>query len=280
MIQNDAGKSTHRSLEKDLRRAVREKQFFLDYQPQINRDGQCTGAEALLRWNHPTLGLMAPSQFIPLAEASGLIIPVGEWVLQDACNQIKLFQRDPSTRHLEIAVNVSLIHFMEKHFVERVKFSIADIDPRLLTLEITESVMMEDIQTVIQRIRAIKEMGCNFAIDDFGTGFSSLSYLKKLPVDHVKIDKSFVEDIFDHPRHASMVETIINISKIFNLGVIAEGVETKQQHEILRRMGCEIFQGFHIGMPGHPDAIGSLISGEAKIAYNEHSGRDVLDRIR
>ena len=215
MIQDDAGKFTHRTLEKDLRRAIREKQFFLEYQPQINRDGQCTGAEALLRWNHPTLGLMAPSQFIPLAEASGLIIPVGEWVLQDACNQIKQFQRDPSTRHLEIAVNVSLIHLMEKRFVERVKFAIADIDPRLLTLEITESVMMGDTQTVIQRIRAIKEMGCSFAIDDFGTGFSSLSYLKTLPVDHVKIDKSFVDDIFDHPRHASMVETIINISKIF-----------------------------------------------------------------
>ena len=276
MIQDDAGKFTHRSLEKDLRRAIREKQFFLEYQPQINRDGQCTGAEALLRWNHPTLGLMRPSQFIPLAEASGLIIPVGEWVLQDACNQIKQFQRDPSTRHLEIAVNVSLIHLMEKRFVERVKFAIADIDPRLLTLEITESVMMGDTQTVIQRIRAIKEMGCSFAIDDFGTGFSSLSYLKTLPVDHVKIDKSFVDDIFDHPRHASMVEAIINISKIFNLGVIAEGVETEQQHEILCRIGCETFQGFHIGMPGHPEAIYSILaeSSSAKIAYDLAGIRD------
>ncbi|MBY0579739.1 MAG: EAL domain-containing protein [Burkholderiales bacterium] len=277
MIQDDAGKFTHRTLEKDLRRAIREKQFFLDYQPQINRDGQCTGAEALLRWNHPTLGLMVPSQFIPLAEASGLIIPVGEWVLQDACNQIKQFQRDPLTRHLEIAVNVSLIHLMEKRFVERVKFAIADIDPRLLTLEITESVMMGDTQMVIQRIRAIKEMGCSFAIDDFGTGFSSLSYLKTLPVDHVKIDKSFVDDIFDHPRHASMVEAIINISKIFNLGVTAEGVETKQQHELLWRIGCEIFQGFHIGMPGHPNAIYSIFAestSEAKIAYDLVGIRD------
>ena len=267
----------HRSLEKELRRAVREEQLFLDYQPQINRVGQCTGAEALLRWNHPTLGLMAPSQFISLAEASGQIVSIGEWVLQNACNQIKQFQRDPSTRHLEIAVNVSLIHLMEKHFVERVKFAIADIDPHLLTLEITESVMMGDIQTVIQRIRSIKEMGCSFAIDDFGTGFSSLSYLKILPVDHVKIDKSFVDDIFDHPRHVSMVEAIINISKIFNLSVIAEGVETKQQHELLWRIGCETFQGFHIGMPGHPDAIYRIFaesSSDAKIAYDLVGIRD------
>lgn len=275
MTRNPAEKRLYRSLEKELRRAIREKQFFLDYQPQINRDGQCTGAEALLRWNHPALGLVSPMEFIPLAEASGLIVPIGEWVLQTGCDQIKQFQQDPLTHHLEIAVNVSLIQLLEKHFVDRVRSAIVGIDPQLLVLEITESVTMGDLDPVIQRIRAIKALGCKFAIDDFGTGFSSLSYLKILPVDHVKIDKSFVYDIFDHHRHVSMVEAIVNISKIFNLGVIAEGVETRQQHDLLYRIGCETFQGFHIGMPGHPDAIYSIFaesSSEAKIVYNGHPG--------
>jgi len=268
MHPNLSERRMYRSLEKELRRALREEQFFLDYQPQIDREGQIISAEALLRWNHPVFGLVPPMQFIPLAEASGLIVPIGEWVLQTGCDQIRQFQCDQRTRHLEVAVNVSPIQLLEKHFVERMRSAIVGIDPQLLVLEITESVTMGDLDPVIQRIRAIKAMGCKFAIDDFGTGFSSLSYLKKLPVDHVKIDKSFVYDMFEQPRHTSMVEAIFNISKLYELKVIAEGVETRRQHELLHRIGCETFQGFLIGMPGHPDALHGILeesSREARI---------------
>jgi diguanylate cyclase (GGDEF)-like protein len=239
------------ALETALRHAIERDELRLYYQPQVDREGRVIGAEALLRWSRPDHGLVSPAHFIPLAEETGLILPIGQWVLDTACAQLRDWRADPRARTLRLAINVSGRQFHQPDFVARVAESIRrhDIDPALLKLELTESVVLENVEEVIARMRALRELGVGFSMDDFGTGYSSLSYLKRLPLDQLKIDQSFVRDLSVDPGDAAIVRAILAMSDSLGLRVVAEGVETPEQHEFLRRHGCAAFQGYLFGRP-------------------------------
>ena len=236
-------------LERELRQALAREELQLYYQMQVNRKQQVIGAEVLLRWINPERGFVSPAQFIPLAEESGLILPIGLWVLETACRQLRQWQDSPATRHLQLAVNVSARQFRQPNFVEQVGEILKrlGIDPTRLKLELTESIVLTDVEETVQKMLALKQLGVQFSMDDFGTGYSSLSYLKRLPLDQIKIDQSFVRDIVIDKSDAIIVKTIIDMSINFNLEVIAEGVETEEQLEILRQNGCQAFQGYLFG---------------------------------
>jgi diguanylate cyclase (GGDEF)-like protein/PAS domain S-box-containing protein len=245
------------ALETDLRRGVREGQFILHYQPQVDREGRITGAEALVRWQHPRRGLVSPAEFIPLAEEIGLIQPLGQWVLETACAQLVAWSARPDTAHLKLAMNVSAREFRHPEFVSRV-FEVIDrigADPRKLMLEFTESVLVDDMEETIAKMNALRARGGGVALDDFGTGYSSLSYLKHLPLDQLKIDQSFVRDVFINSNDAAIAFTILALGQSLGLAVIAEGVETEDQRNLLARQGCHAFQGFHFGRPGPVGAL-------------------------
>jgi predicted signal transduction protein with EAL and GGDEF domain len=245
------------AMESDLRHAVREDQFILHYQPQVDREGRVTGAEALVRWRHPHRGLVAPGDFIPLAEETGLIQPLGQCVLEGVCTQLVAWSRQPNLDHLTLAMNVSAREFRSPEFVSRVLGVIHRVgaDPRKLVLEFTESLLVNDMEETISEMNALKACGVGFALDDFGTGYSSLSYLKHLPLDQLKIDRSFVRDILVDSSDAAIARTIIALGNSLGLTVIAEGVETEEQRKVLVGEGCQGFQGFHFGRPGPVDAI-------------------------
>ncbi|MGH1361717.1 MAG: EAL domain-containing protein [Burkholderiaceae bacterium] len=234
-----------------LRHAIGRGELLLFYQPQLSRGGHLMGAEALLRWRHPERGLVLPGTFIAHAEDTGLILPIGRWVLETACQQLASWARFESTRHLKLSVNISPRQFRQENFVEQIRMILAETraDPNLLNLELTESVLIDNIEDAIKRMRALKDMGVGFSIDDFGTGYSSLSYLKRLPVDQLKIDKSFVRDIANDPDDAAIVKAIIGMGRSLDLMVFAEGVETGAQYDFLERNGCDAFQGFLFGRP-------------------------------
>jgi diguanylate cyclase (GGDEF)-like protein len=238
-------------LERDLRRALVEGQFLLYYQPQVDAAGCVIGAEALVRWRHPERGMVEPAEFIPLAEETGLIFPLGQWVLEQACRQLTLWAEKPETEHLTMAVNVSARQFGRPSFVAEV-LSIVDglrIKPNRLKLELTESHLLENAAEVIVKMAALKARHVGFSMDDFGTGYSSLSYLKRLPLDQLKIDQSFVRDILSHPNDAAIAKTIVALAQSLGLSVIAEGVETEGQREFLRDNGCVTCQGFLFSRP-------------------------------
>ncbi|MDD2738886.1 MAG: EAL domain-containing protein [Methylomonas lenta] len=237
-------------LEEELRLALLDNQFRLYYQPQVI-DRLIIGAEALIRWEHPQHGLRQPLDFIPLAEENGLIVPIGQWVLDSACAQIKAWESHPQMEHLQLAVNVSLRQFRQADFVERVSCIIQHyaIRPHRLKLEITESQLMENIDDAIEKIRALRELGVRFSMDDFGTGYSSLASLKKLPIDQLKIDRSFVKDILQNDDDMIIVQTIIAMANKMHLEVIAEGVETEYQRDFLIHNGCNLHQGYLYGKP-------------------------------
>ena len=239
------------SMEADLRHALEKQQFCLYYQIQVDNLRRPLGAEVLLRWQHPGRGLVSPMQFIPLAEKTGLIVPIGLWVLQTACAQLKEWQNDALTRDLTLAVNVSGKQFRQADFVAQVRRVLLEsgAKPSHLKLELTESTMLENVEDAISRMREIKALGVNFSMDDFGTGYSSLQYLKRLPLDQIKIDQSFVRDIASDPNDAAIVQTIIVMTETLGLTVIAEGVETEAQREFLDLRGCHAFQGFLFGKP-------------------------------
>jgi diguanylate cyclase (GGDEF)-like protein/PAS domain S-box-containing protein len=238
-------------LEEDLRHALELRQLCLYYQIQMDNRNRPVGAEALLRWLHPGRGLISPAQFIPMAEESGLIIPIGLWVLQTACAQLKAWQGDARTQRLTMAVNVSAKQFRSPDFVAQVENTLAETNakPALLKLELTESIVLEDVEGTIAKMRELKRVGVSFSMDDFGTGYSSLQYLKRLPLDQIKIDQSFVRDIVTDTNDAAIVQTIIAMSEVLGLNVIAEGVETEAQREFLDLRGCHAFQGFLYGRP-------------------------------
>ncbi|TVQ72648.1 MAG: EAL domain-containing protein [Chromatiaceae bacterium] len=240
------------ALEGDLRRALSEKQFLLHYQALVDDDGVLTGAEALLRWQHPDRGLVPPGEFIPLAEDTGLILPIGQWVLEAACAQLAEWARDPSLKNLKLAANVSARQFRHPEFVPGVlrALNTTGADPHRLKLEITESLLLEDVEDVISKMRQLRARGISFALDDFGTGYSSLSYLKRLPLDDVKIDQSFVRDVLIDPNDAAIARTIVALAGTLGLRVIAEGVETREHWEWLSRHGCHTHQGYYFGRPG------------------------------
>ena len=238
------------ALEHDLRLALKGRQFLLHYQAQME-DGHLTGVEALARWQHPQRGLVSPAEFIPLAEETGLILPLGSLVLETACTQLTAWARRPEMSHLTIAVNVSAHQFRQSDFVDQVLKILKNsgANPQRLKLELTESLLVSNVEEVIEKMFALKASGVGFSLDDFGTGFSSLSYLKRLPLDQLKIDQSFVRDVLTDPNDASIVRTIIALSKNLGLGVIAEGVETAEQRDFLASSGCHAYQGYFFSRP-------------------------------
>jgi diguanylate cyclase (GGDEF)-like protein len=238
-------------LESDLRKALSLKQFQLYYQIQCDSNMKTVGAEALIRWHHPVRGMIAPMQFISIAEESTLIQEIGFWVIETACQQLVLWSKKDDTRDLVLAINVSARQFMMTDFVELVQSSIQfyGADPSRLKLELTESVILHNIEDIVNKMQLLKTFGIKLSLDDFGTGYSSLSYLKQLPIDQIKIDQSFVRDIANDLNDAVMVKNIIEIAKNFQLNVIAEGVETEEQLVFLRENGCMAYQGYLFGKP-------------------------------
>ena len=239
------------SLVADMGQALGRQQLLLYFQKQVNAQGHCLGAEVLLRWAHPGRGLVSPAQFIPLAEETGAIIPIGLWVIQTACKQLKTWQTQPGLRELTLAVNVSARQFHQPDFVDQVRRVLLQTaaKPAQLKLELTESVVLEQAEDTIAKMRELKLLGISFSMDDFGTGYSSLQYLKRLPLDQLKIDQGFVRDITTDPNDAAIVQTIIAMTEALGLNVIAEGVETREQQDFLEQRGCHTFQGYFFGRP-------------------------------
>ncbi|MBK7000749.1 MAG: EAL domain-containing protein [Rhodoferax sp.] len=239
------------ALEQDLRTAITEKQFVLHYQAQITSQGHLTGAEVLLRWSHRLRGMVSPASFIPLAEDTGLILPLGQWVLETACMQLAEWANQPDLAHLTLAVNVSAKQFHQNDFVDLVLGTLkkTGADPKRLKLELTESLLVDNIQDIIVKMIALKNVGISFSLDDFGTGYSSLAYLKRLPLDQLKIDQSFVRDVLDDSNDAAIARTIVMLAKSLGLSVIAEGVETELQRDFLLRSDCHAYQGYFFSRP-------------------------------
>ncbi|MEB3101903.1 putative bifunctional diguanylate cyclase/phosphodiesterase [Ferviditalea candida] len=247
-------------IESDLKRAVVQKQFELHYQPQVNmQSGRITGIEALIRWNHPEKGLIAPSQFIPLAEETGMIIPIGEWVLKEACRQIQIW-KEAGIDPVPVSVNLSLRQFLQPNIVESVMRELRehDIPPEMLVLEITESVTM-NLEKAATLLESFKQNGIKVNLDDFGTGYSSMIHLKRFPLDKLKIDKSFTRDIMSDKYDASIVSSIISLAHNLGLKVIAEGVENEDQLNFLLTHNCDEIQGYFFSPPLPSISFGDLL---------------------
>jgi len=249
------------TLEGELRSAIEYHQFFLHYQIQVDQANRPVGAEALIRWIHPTRNMVSPAEFIPIAEETGMILPIGKWVLDTACAQLSLWQLDEKSRDLMLSVNVSGKQFVQADFAAQVKEIVQrhGINPAKLKLELTESILLDNIERIISTMNEIGAIGIRFSLDDFGTGYSSLQYLKKLPLSQLKIDQSFVRDLVVDSNDRAIVDTIIGISRSLELDVIAEGVETEEQKQILEAAGCCHFQGYLFGKPMPINQLRELI---------------------
>jgi diguanylate cyclase (GGDEF)-like protein/PAS domain S-box-containing protein len=239
------------AMELDLRKAIVEGQFQLHYQAQVDLSGRVVGAEALVRWQHPINGLVSPANFIPLAEETGLILPLGHWVMEIACTQLAAWATRPGMDHLSLAVNVSARQFSLPNFVGEVLalLDYTGAPPDKLKLELTESLLLENTEDIIAKMRALKARGVSFSLDDFGTGYSSLSYLKRLPLDQLKIDQSFVREVLTDLNDAAIARTIVALAQSLGLAVIAEGVETAAQRDFLASNGCLVYQGYFFSRP-------------------------------
>ncbi|MBI5751818.1 MAG: EAL domain-containing protein [Hydrogenophilales bacterium] len=249
------------ALQTGLRRALDQGEFILHYQPQLEfESGRVIGVEALVRWQHPDKGMIAPAQFIPVAEETGLIVPIGEWILREACLQAKAWQ-EQGQPHLRMAVNLSARQFKDPLFPHRVLEILNEtgLDPQSLELEVTESILVDGLESVSAVLRDFKRAGIMISLDDFGTGYSSLSYLKRFPIDKLKIDQSFVRDVLIDADDASLVRAIIAMARALRLRVIAEGVETQEQFDFLRADGCDEIQGYHIARPMPAEQAADLI---------------------
>lgn len=266
-----AALSARMALENDLRQAVLacevqtqaqgDSQFALHYQPQVDRHGRVSGVEALLRWRHPTRGMVAPADFIALAEETGLVLALGRWVLQQACHQLLAWSASPATAGIEVAVNISARQLHHPRFVDQVLelVAAAGVDARRLKLELTETSVLEDVDDSIAKMHALKAHGVSFALDDFGTGYSSLAYLKQLPLDMLKIDRSFVVDLLADHDDAVIVRTILALGRGLGLQVLAEGVETAAQRDFLFQHGCDACQGFLYSRALPAEALGAML---------------------
>jgi diguanylate cyclase (GGDEF)-like protein/PAS domain S-box-containing protein len=239
------------SMETDLHRALDQRELRVFYQLQVDAEGDALGAEVLLRWQHPERGMVSPGEFIPIAEETGLIVPMGEWVMRNACAQLKHWQAHEATRHMSLSVNVSARQFDKPDFVDQVKQVLSEtgVDPTKLKLEITESSLIDGLAGAVHKMGALRALGVNFSLDDFGTGYSSLSYLKNLPLNQLKIDQSFVQNLPDSAQDAMIVRTIIAMAHNLGFEVIAEGVETLEQRAFLGNHGCLAYQGYFFGRP-------------------------------
>jgi diguanylate cyclase (GGDEF)-like protein/PAS domain S-box-containing protein len=249
-------------MERELRQAIEQQQFQLYYQIQVDNSGHPLGAEALIRWKHPERNMISPQQFIPLAEETGLILPMGQWVLETACAQLAVWQKNAYKKHFILSINVSAKQLHQANFVTQVQEAIQHngIDPTKLKLELTESMLVKDIDSIINKMNALSKIGVRFSLDDFGTGYSSLQYLKKLPLSQLKIDQSFVREIVVDESDLTIVSTIIAMAHSLNLEVIAEGVETEEQRQLLMDIDCLQFQGYLFGRPLPIDAFEALLS--------------------
>ena len=243
--------SARAALDADLRLGLAQRQFDLHYQPQVEADGRITGAEALLRWQHPQRGMVAPADFIGAAESSGLIVPLGAWVLEQACARLVAWQKQPRLAHLSLSINVSPRQFHQPDFVEHALAALASsgADPRRLKLELTETLLLDDAGASIDKMSRLTAAGIGISLDDFGTGYSSLAYLKRLPIYQLKFDRSFVRDIVASPADAAITRTILTLADSMGLSAMAEGVETEEQRRFLNRQGCRAYQGYLFGKP-------------------------------
>ena len=248
-------------MEQELRQALLHKQFELHYQIQVDSTGSPLGAEALIRWNHPRHETISPLRFIQLAEQTGLILPIGQWVLETACAQLILWQQNPASQHLALSINVSAKQFHQTKFVAETQETVQryGIDPTKLKLELTESMLVDDFPAIVAKMNTLSALGIRFSLDDFGTGYSSLQYLKKLPLSQLKIDQSFVRDITIDPSDYAITRTIIAMARSLDLGVIAEGVETEEQMQCLLEIDCTQFQGYLFGKPMPIEAFDALL---------------------
>ena len=258
--------ASHLSLLQDLRGARKRCEFALHYQPKFDAraDGPLIGVEALLRWHHPVRGMIAPDDFIPLAERTGLIVPIGEWVIDEACRQIGVWQRDGQPM-MTMAVNISTLQFNHARFIPTVQDALVrhGVSAGSLTLEITESTAMQDVETSLAILGTLTKLGVRISIDDFGTGYSSLLHLKRMPASELKIDRGFITGLIKDSEDAAIVSAIIGLGETLKLNIVAEGVETKEQKELLARLGCDLLQGFYLGRPMPADAMTRLLSGHA-----------------
>jgi diguanylate cyclase (GGDEF)-like protein/PAS domain S-box-containing protein len=252
-----AAASARAVMEIDLRHGLDNQEFVLHYQPVVDQDGRITGVEALMRWHHISRGVVCPGDFIPVAEQTGLILPLGQWVLGAACAQLVAWNSKPNTRQLTIAVNVSARQFRHSEFTPQLLdlLRTSGANPYRLKLELTESMLLSDFDDVIDKMGELRSIGVNFALDDFGTGYSSLSYLKRLPLDQLKIDQSFVRDVLTDPNDAAIARTILSLAASLDLSVVAEGVETAGQRDFLLQCGCKAFQGYFFGRPVPVEAL-------------------------
>ncbi|MGK4341801.1 putative bifunctional diguanylate cyclase/phosphodiesterase [Ectopseudomonas oleovorans] len=249
ILQSDTAERSE--LDRDLRAAVRERQFVLYYQPQLNDANRVIGAELLIRWQHPQRGLLAPGEFIDHAENTGLIIPIGLWVLEQTAARLRQWKDDPLFGDLGLAVNISQKQFSQSSFVAEILGLIEHhgIDAQRLELELTETLIVRDMEDLTRKMVALVEHGVRFSLDDFGTGFSSLSHLKRLPLSKLKIDRSFICDVLTDANSETIVRTVIALGQSMGMTVIAEGVETEAQHRFLADNGCTQFQGYLLGRP-------------------------------
>ena len=255
-----AAMTARAELEAGLRQGLQEDQFLLYYQPQVDKLGNLVGVEALVRWQHPLRGLVSPAHFIPLAEETRLILPLGQWILKTACQQLKDWSASPQTAGLTISVNVSALQFHRENFVQDVLDTIAltGAPASRLKLELTESLLVDDVEDIIAKMLALKASGVGFSMDDFGTGYSSLSYLKRFPLDQLKIDQSFLHEALTNSKDAAIVRATVTLGKSLQMMVIAEGVETLAQRDFLLTEGCHYFQGYYFGRPGPVEDLGKF----------------------
>jgi EAL domain-containing protein (putative c-di-GMP-specific phosphodiesterase class I) len=247
-----------------LRLALERHELILQYQPKFTApNGPVIGVEALVRWAHPTRGLIAPDQFIPLAEKTGLIVPIGEWVLDEACRQISEW-REAGRRDWTMAVNLSALQFGHASLIQTVREALKRhaLEPGCLTLEVTESTAMRSADASLRILQQLRDMGVSISIDDFGTGYSSLLYLKRLPASELKIDRGFIRDLARDTEDAAIVSAIVALGQTLNLNIVAEGVETSAQQEFLTRLGCNSLQGFLLGHPMSADHLIEALSQE------------------
>lgn len=265
VIIMNADLSVRRMMEIEMRKAIANGEFELHYQPQLGEQGRVFGAEALIRWRHAKMGNIPPVEFIPLAEETGLIVPIGNWVLRAACAQLALWEAQPQTRHLTMAVNVSVSQFHQPDFVQSVSeiVRLSGITPAKLKLELTESMFVDNVDGTVAKMNALKALGIVWSLDDFGTGYSSLSVLNRFPLGQIKIDKSFVRDMLVNNSNMVVTEAIITLANKLNLQVIAEGVETSDQLERLKAAGCHAYQGYFFSPPLPIDAFGKFLTENA-----------------